>query len=136
MITFDTNLLVRLVTNDDQRQADIAEQLLRENEVFIPRTVLLETEWVLRSVYKFPRSDIADFLENALNVENLFLEDSTEISQAIDWYKLGADFADAIHLSICGNRVMHTFDANFCKSAGRLGITPAFKVLFSEKKRT
>lgn len=129
MITFDTNLLVRLVTNDDQKQADIAENLLSSNEVFIPRTVLLETEWVLRSVYKFPRSDIADFLDNALNVENLFLENSTEVALAIDWYKLGADFADALHLSVCDNRMMHTFDANFCKSADRLGITPAFKVI-------
>lgn len=129
MITFDTNLLVRLVTNDDQKQADIAENLLSNNEVFIPRTVLLETEWVLRSVYKFPRSDIADFLDNALNVENLFLENSTEVALAIDWYKLGADFADALHLSVCDNRMMHTFDANFCKSAGRLGITPAFKII-------
>jgi predicted nucleic-acid-binding protein len=129
MITFDTNLLVRLVTNDDQKQADIAENLLSNNEVFIPRTVLMETEWVLRSVYKFPRSDIADFLDNALNVENLFLENSTEVALAIDWYKLGADFADALHLSVCDNRMMHTFDANFCKSAGRLGITPAFKVI-------
>ena len=47
MIAFDTNLFVRIATNDDQQQADIAEKLLMENEVFVSRTVLLETEWVL-----------------------------------------------------------------------------------------
>ncbi len=44
MIAFDTNLLVRLAVNDDGEQAEIAEKLLTENEVFISRTVLLETE--------------------------------------------------------------------------------------------
>ena len=44
MIAFDTNLLVRLAVNDDQRQADISEQLITDNDVFISRTILLETE--------------------------------------------------------------------------------------------
>jgi len=44
MIAFDTNLLVRFAVNDDQYQADMAEQIISNNEVFISRTVLLETE--------------------------------------------------------------------------------------------
>jgi predicted nucleic-acid-binding protein len=44
MIAFDTNLLVRLVVNDNEKQAEIAEYLLETNQVFISRTVLLETE--------------------------------------------------------------------------------------------
>ena len=50
MIAFDTNLLVRLAVNDNIEQATIAEVLLNEHEVFVSRPVLLETEWVLRSV--------------------------------------------------------------------------------------
>ena len=46
MIAFDTCLLVRFLADDDQAQADLAESLLADNTVFIPRTVLLETEWV------------------------------------------------------------------------------------------
>ncbi|MCK5870389.1 MAG: PIN domain-containing protein [Methyloprofundus sp.] len=61
MIAFDTNLLVRLATNDQPQQAEIAEQLLKSNEVFISRTVLLETEWVLRSRYKIVAQQISDF---------------------------------------------------------------------------
>ncbi len=129
MIAFDTNLLVRLAVNDDECQADIAEQLINSGEVFISRTVLLETEWVLRSVYKKSRNDIASFFENTLVTENLVIENSTEIGQALEWYKLGADFADAMHLCICGESLLHTFDVEFCKAASKLGITPAFKVL-------
>lgn len=128
MIAFDTNLLVRLAVNDDQHQADIAEQLINNN-VFISRTVLLESEWVLRSVYKTSRNDIAAFFGNVLITENITVENTTEVEQAFEWYKLGADFADALHLCICGESLMHTFDGQFCKAASKSGLTPAFKVL-------
>ena len=131
MIAFDTNLLVRIAINDDQQQADIAEKLLMENEVFISRTVLLETEWVLRSVYKLARSDIADFFEQATLTENLTIENAHEVELSLSWYRLGADFADAIHLCICGDSVLHTFDAAFCKAANKLNLTPEFKVTSS-----
>lgn len=48
MIGLDTNLLVRLLTNDNKTQAKYAEKLIEDNPVFIPKSVLLETEWVLR----------------------------------------------------------------------------------------
>ncbi len=129
MIAFDTNLLVRLAVNDDQQQAKLAEHLLETHQVFIPRTVLLETEWVLRSIYKKSRIEISDFLSNALNTENLFVENSIEVKNAIEWYELGADFADAIHLCMCGESKIHTFDADFCKAAKKLKITPKFEIL-------
>lgn len=129
MIAFDTNLLVRLAVNDDQHQADIAEQLINNNNVFISRTVLLESEWVLRSVYKTSRNDIAAFFGNVLITENITVENTTEVEQAFEWYKLGADFADALHLCICGESLMHTFDGQFCKAASKSGLTPAFNIL-------
>ena len=47
MIAFDTCILVRFLAEDDQEQADLAESLIRNNTVFLPHTVLLETEWVI-----------------------------------------------------------------------------------------
>jgi predicted nucleic-acid-binding protein len=129
MIAFDTNLLVRLVVNDDEKQAAKAEKLLETNQVFISRTVLLETEWVLRSIYKQSRSDVSGFMDNALNTENILIENAAEVRNAIVWYKLGADFADAMHLCICSESEIYTFDVDFCKAAKKLGITPEFKVL-------
>ena len=129
MIAFDTNLLVRLAVNDDLEQADVAEKLLDLNEVFVSRTVLLETEWVLRSVYKKSRTEIFHYFESALMTKNLNIENSLEVSHALKWYNLGADFADAIHLCICGESTLYTFDAKFCKSAKSLNITPEFRIL-------
>lgn len=129
MIAFDTNLLVRLAVNDDEEQAEIAESLLAGNEVFISRTVLLETEWVLRSVYKNSHEEIALYFENVLITENVTVENAIEANHALNWYKLGADFADAMHLCICGESILHTFDSNFCKSAKEAGVTPEFNIL-------
>jgi len=129
MIAFDTNLLVRIAVNDDPYQADMAERLIENNAVFISRTVLLETEWVLRSVYKISRNRLASFFENVLLTENIVIENSTEVGHAIAWYKLGSDFADAMHLCMCGESLLHTFDKEFCKAASQSGITPAFKLL-------
>jgi predicted nucleic-acid-binding protein len=129
MIAFDTNLLVRLAVNDDEEQAEIAENLLTANEVFISRTVLLETEWVLRSVYKNSCEEIALYFENVLVTENISVENALEVSHALNWYKLGADFADAMHLCMCGESILHTFDARFCKSAKKAGVTPEFNIL-------
>ena len=129
MIAFDTNLLVRLVVNDDHDQAETAERLLETQQVFISRTVLLETEWVLRSVYQKTQTEISYFFTKALITTNLVIENSSEIQDAIKWYNLWADFADAMHLCICKENTIYTFDAGFCKKARKIGLTPVFKIL-------
>jgi len=129
MIAFDTNLLVRLATNDQPQQAAIAEQLLQSNEVFISRTVLLETEWVLRSRYKILAQQISDFFSALLSQDTIVIENDQQIEQAIKWYDLGADFADALHLAVCDSAPLYTFDKDFCKVARNEGITPVVKIL-------
>mgnify|MGYP003477358572 FL=1 len=128
MIAFDTNMLVRLVVDDHPQQADIAENLLKTHRVLISRTVLLETEWVLRSAYKLPGGRIHAFLQLLLQTENTVVEDALSVGRALDWYAQGADFADALHLAACGAAVMHTFDRQFCKSAREAGIAPEVRV--------
>lgn len=129
MIAFDTNLLVRLATNDMPQQAEIAEKILKSNQVFISRTVLLETEWVLRSRYKVIAKQIGGFFSALLSQDNIVVENHQQIEQALEWYDLGADFADAMHLAVCGKSPLYTFDKDFCKVARKKGITPTVNVL-------
>ena len=129
MIAIDTNLLVRLVVIDEPKQAEIVRDLISQHSVFISRTVLLETEWVLRTVYKNKRTDILNLFRALLEVDNTEIEDSVAVSQALDFYELGADFADSLHLSVCGSALMHTFDKGFCKTARAVGITPEINVI-------
>lgn len=134
MIAFDTNLLVRFIADDNKAQADLAEMLLQTNTVFISRTVLMETEWVLRSRYQQQRSELELFIDTLLNVDNIVVEDSEQVIRALEWYRLGADFADALHLAACGNAIMHTFDRGFCKAAQKAGVTPEIRILKVEQE--
>lgn len=129
MIAFDTNLLVRAVVADDPAQVAIVRDLVAQDIVFISRTVLLETEWVLRSVYKKPQTDIVKFFKALLEIDNTEVEDASAVGNALDWYAQGADFADAMHLAVCGSAVMHTFDKGSCKAAREAGNTPPMKVI-------
>ena len=128
MIAFDTNFLVRLAVVDDAAQVEIVQRLVAENSVFISNTVLLETEWVLRSRYKETPGDIHAFFSAVSASAQTSFENAQAIAQALDWYELGADFADALHLAACGTTVMHTFDQNFCSMARKAGITPQVRI--------
>ncbi len=129
MIAFDTNLLVSLLVDDTPEQADVAEALLAANTVFISRTVLLESEWVLRAGYRKTREQISRFFAELLETDNTVIENHDAVTQALDWYRLGADFADALHLAACGRAIMHTFDQSFCKVAREQDLTPEIRVL-------
>lgn len=129
MIAFDTSLLVRAAANDSPAQVAVVRQLLALNAVFIPRTVLLETEWVLRASYRKTRAQISQFFMELLETENTVIENHEAVASALDWYLLGADFADALHLAICGSAILHTFDQKFCKVAREQGLTPEVRIL-------
>lgn len=128
MIALDTNMLVRAVVADDPEQVEIVRRLMAKNAVFISRTVLLETEWVLRSRYKKTRAQLQAFLSALLETDDLIVEAADAVSHAVEWYSQGADLADAMHLSACDGAVMHTFDRDFCKDARQLGVAPEVHV--------
>jgi predicted nucleic-acid-binding protein len=94
---------------------------MAEETVFLSRTVLLETEWVLRSRYNKSRSELLAFLRALLETENTVVEAAEALGHAVEWCAQGADFADALHLAACGSSVMHTFDRDFCTAAREAG---------------
>jgi len=104
MIAFDTNPLVRALVVDNPEQVAIARKLIAEHTVFLSRTVLLETEWVLRSRYNKSRSELLAFFRAVLDTDNTVVETAEVIGHAVDWYAQGADFADALHLAACVRR--------------------------------
>ena len=128
MIAFDTNLLVRALVADNDEQVAVVRQLIARDTIFVSRTVLLETEWVLRTRYQKTRSDLTAFFTALLETDDTLIEDAEAVSHALDWYAQGADFADALHLAACGTAVMHTFDRHFCKAARDVGMAPEVRV--------
>jgi len=53
VLAIDTNLIVHYLTGDDPAQASRAGRIIEGQSVFVPLTVTLEVEWVLRSGYGF-----------------------------------------------------------------------------------
>lgn len=123
MIAVDTNVLVRYATNDEPRQARQAADLLaRDETVFVPKTVLLELEWVLRAVYDLPAKSIHRAVLHILGLPKVRVEHPDQVARALDHYSQGLDFADALHLGAAGTaRAFFTFDAKFGRRARSLG---------------
>lgn len=114
----DTNVIVRFLTADDPAQAPIARDVIAAGAVFVPATVILETEWVLRAGYRFSVPEIAAALRNLGGLAQVEFEDAATVAQAIDWMETGMDFADALHLarsSHCSAFV--TFDRKLAQRA-------------------
>jgi len=121
MIAVDTNITIRFFTRDDERQYKKSFTIFNTKEVFIPDTVILETEWVLRYAYKFSREDICDAFINLFGLKNVHLSNPTFIAQAIEWHKLGLDFSVALHLTQCQQyEKLYTFDKKFISKAKNL----------------
>ncbi|MBY0271422.1 MAG: type II toxin-antitoxin system VapC family toxin [Burkholderiales bacterium] len=124
MIALDTNVVVRFLVNDEAAQARRARALIKTNAVFVPMTVLLETEWVLRGGYGLPRAEVVRLLRALLGLPDLVMEDPQRIARALDWHEEGIDFADALHLaSSSGAERFTTFDQKLVKAAKKLDVT-------------
>ena len=84
MLAIDTNLIVRYLVGDDPGQAARARRLIDNNDVFVCTTVLLETEWVLRSVYGFSAAQCAKGLADFAGLPRASLEDATAAAKGPD----------------------------------------------------
>lgn len=124
MTALDTNVLVRIITNDDRARAARAATFLREQErVFIPKTVVLELEWVVRSAYRIGPSAVVSALRDILSVSNVEIEDEAVVTQAIECHERGMDFADALHIGSAGREwKFATFDNRLRRKVRRLGV--------------
>ena len=121
MLAVDTNLVVRLLTNDSPAQTARAAAAFRSDDVFIPKSVLLETEWVLRFSYELDRTAILTGLRSILGLPNVVAEDSLRVADALTWYESGLDFADALHLASSSEADRFaTLDRSFAKRAATL----------------
>ena len=125
MIAVDTNIVVRLLTGDDREQYEKAFALFSSNDVFIPISVVLETEWVLRYAYSFDAQSICYAFTKLFGLANVQTENPNAIAQAIEWHSLSMDFADALHLALCQQQeALFSFDAKFAQKAKALGNCP------------
>lgn len=122
MRAVDTNVLVRFLTGDDPAQAARARKRIEEGDIFVATSVLLETEWVLRSGYGFSTGQIAEALRSFAGLPGITLEDPQLAARAFDWAQQGLDFADALHLGRAQDcAIFLSFDRRLAQAAARVG---------------
>ena len=124
MTAVDTNVVVRLLTADDPKQAAAARALFEAGPIWIAKTVWLETAWVLGSLYGFEDSAIHEAFTKLLALVNVHTEDKPSIAAALALTAQGIDLADAMHLTSrpSGARFV-SFDQMFIRRAKRAGVS-------------
>lgn len=119
MIALDTNVLVRFLVRDDEKQSRKAKKLIegvvaRGEQLFISDIVMCETVWVLSSAYRFTRAEIVDALAALVRARNVVFTSNDQLARALDAYRRGkGDFADYLireHARAAGAEAVATFD--------------------------
>ena len=124
----DTNILVRFLVDDGSKHVAPARQVFADGLVFVPVSVMLESEWVLRSNFGFRRAQICDAFDRVLGLASITVQDDHIVESAVASCRRGLDFADALHLhSSAEHEVFYTFDDPFIRKAKRTSSTPAVR---------
>jgi len=122
MRAVDTNVLVRLLTRDDAKQATAAEAFVNRG-AWVSQLVLVETIWVLESVFDLQRAQLVLAVEMLLNHRDLTLQDPDVVQAALESFrnrsKVG--FSDCMVLEVArkaGHCPLGTFDRQLGKLEG------------------
>jgi len=131
MPALDTNALVRYVVKDDVAQFAAAKRLIRKcvsegQTLFVPVTVTLELEWVLRSSFEYAKDEVIQVLSSLFSAAELTFESEHALEVALQLYRKGpADFADCLHIALAaqaGELPLWTFDKRAVKVNGAQSI--------------
>lgn len=127
MAALDTNVLIRLLVEDDARQLAAARRLIRQciasgETLHVPVTVSLELEWVLRASFGFDKTAATRTLSQLLSSVELTFESEGALELALVLYSQGsADFSDCLHVALAsaaGEPPLWTFDKAASRIAG------------------
>ena len=129
MTGLDTNVLVRYLAQDDEAQLRTVLALLLKKGAtfFVPDLVLIETDWVLRSLYEWTTDEIAEAFGRLLSVHNLAFEDEGRIRGVLHALRRGADFSDELIVDRCretGCKSVATFDKGMIRRHPGFAVTP------------
>ena len=122
MRAVDTNVLVRLITRDDARQASAAD-LFAGQGAWVSILALAEATWVLATVYERTARDLVTAVEMLLNHSDLVLQDSDAVAAALEIFRTrpSLGFSDCLMVEIArkaGHLPFGTFDRTLSKVAG------------------
>jgi predicted nucleic-acid-binding protein len=95
-ITADTNVLIRAITGDDERQSKLAQtQLAKAEAVAIAIPALCELVWVLAQGYKIPHAEISEAIRRLIDSANIVVN-RPAAEAGLAMLGAGGDFADGV----------------------------------------
>jgi len=95
-ITADTNVLVRAITGDNERQSKIAQaELANADVVALALPALCELVWALSQGYNVPSAEIAESIRRLMNSGNVVVN-RPAVESGLALLDAGGDFADGI----------------------------------------
>lgn len=106
---------------------------MREGVGFIPITVVLELEWILRAFSGFDRLAVIRVFRHLLDLPNVQVEHWNLVDEAIEMHSRALDFADALHLASsqhCSR--FASFDRKLARGATRLKLNPTVSAAQAE----
>jgi predicted nucleic-acid-binding protein len=127
MPALDTNVLVRYVVQDDSGQLAAAKRLITRcvgegQPLFVPVTVTLELEWVLRASFGYDKDNVLQVLSSLFSAAELSFQSERALEVALQLFREGtADFADCLHIALAteiGEQPLWTFDRGAAKVVG------------------
>lgn len=118
MAALDTNVLVRYLVSDDKKQFQAAKSLIEDSApdltFFVPLSVVVELEWVLRSLYGQDKETVLKLFSGLLETRELEFQEEASIEIALSLYtENNTDFADCLHIAAAfehGRAPLMTFD--------------------------
>ena len=122
MRAVDTNVLVRLLTRDDEKQVEAAEEFVSKS-AWVSHLVLMETIWVLNTVYELGHRELAMAIEMLLHHRDLTIQDPDTVGAALENYRRrpALGFSDCLILEVArktGHLPLGTFDRGLAKLDG------------------
>ena len=126
MRAIDTNIVVRLLARDDDDQLRVAENLIGSPFLVLP-TVVLESVWVLRTIYRLSRSELALKLNDLLGNRNAILVSGDALKRAVNDFSIGGDFGDMLHLALAEEANAESF-VTFDQKLSKAGVRSAVQI--------
>ena len=121
-ITPDTNVLVRAITGDDERQSSVVQtELANADVVALALPALCELVWVLSQGYKVPSPEVAEAIRRLVNAANVVVN-RPAVEAGLAMLNAGGDFADGIIAyegSWLGAEIFISFDKTAAKLSKR-----------------
>ena len=118
MIRVDANYIIRYFVNDNEKMAEIAEETLMHEEVFISHEVLAEVIYVLGGIYDISKKEISLKLITLLSQKNVNSLDGVAIEALRIFVDKNIDFVDALLCAYSANDEIRTFDKKLLKCIG------------------